>query len=64
MSAGSLACLRERLYRAALAWFALAPSRYEVATSPQVVRQDFPYVVSLCRLIQVCVWGERRMEEG
>ena len=64
VSAGSLACLRERLYRAALAWFALAPSRYEVATSPQVVRQDFPYVVSLCRLIQVCVWGERRMEEG
>ena len=50
---GSLSTLRERLYRAALAWFVLPMCRYEVATSPYVVRQDFPYLVSLCRFIQV-----------
>lgn len=55
VSVGSLAVLRERLYRAALSWFALPLSRYEVATSPQVVRQDFPYIVSMCRLVQLDV---------
>lgn len=52
ISAGSLAVFRERIYRCALSWFQLQPSYYEVATSGERVSQDFPFVVSLCRLLQ------------
>jgi hypothetical protein len=50
--AGSVGALRERLYRTTLALFARPLSHYEVATSPAVVRDDFPYITGLCRLVQ------------
>ena len=49
---GSLPALRERIFQALFAWFELAPSRYEAATSAARVREDFPFIVDLARLIR------------
>jgi hypothetical protein len=51
-SVGSLSALRERTYRALLRWFELKPSRYEAATSSERVREDFPFMVAVCRLLK------------
>ncbi len=60
LTVGSLALLRDRVLRSALAWFELPLSWYEVATSSQRLREDFEFVTggsSCCSLCwsRVCV---------
>ncbi len=64
LSVGSLAVFRERVLRAALAWFALRPSWYESVTSVQRVREDFGYVTGACSSFLVLMYAALVSEEA